>query len=143
MNKLEYIYHIKDIDWDKLSHLYTIAPLGHKSAESLQIVYKNSIYCCFVYEKDILVGAGRVLGDGLDCAYICDVVVHPDCQRKSIGKTIMNKLIEFSKDHKKIILYSNIGKEGFYKKLGFAKMNTAMAIFQNQDQAIKSGIVSI
>ena len=38
--------------------------------------------------------------------------------------------MEASRDHKKIILYSVPGKEGFYKKLGFLKMLTAMAIFK-------------
>ena len=31
------------------------------------------------------------------------------------------------------------GKETFYEKLGFARMNTAMAIFQNQAQAVERG----
>ena len=45
---------------------------------------------------------------------------------------------ELSKGHSKIILYSNPGKEEFYSKLGFDRMNTAMAIFKNKDQAIES-----
>jgi len=44
-----------------------------------------------------------------------------------------------SKGHKKIILYSTPGKEGFYAKLGFKKMNTAMAIFDNENDMIANG----
>jgi len=40
-----------------------------------------------------------------------------------------------------IILYANPGKEGFYQKLGFMRMRTAMAIFQNQGRAIEIGLV--
>jgi hypothetical protein len=36
---------------------------------------------------------------------------------------------------------ANPGKEGFYKKLGFLRMRTAMAIFQNQEQAIRGGLL--
>ena len=51
------------------------------------------------------------------------------------------KLKELSAGHRKIILYANPGKEGFYKKLGFLPMRTAMAVFQNQEKAIEGGLV--
>jgi hypothetical protein len=51
------------------------------------------------------------------------------------------KLVEFSKDHRKIILYAAPGKEPFYLKLGFKRMATAMAIFKNQHQALTDGLV--
>ena len=84
----------------------------------------------------------RALADGLDCSYICDVAIHPDYQGIGLGKKIIEQLCQLSQGHKKIILYANVGKEGFYQKLGFKKMNTAMAIFTNQSQAIKSGLLS-
>ena len=51
------------------------------------------------------------------------------------------RIAPLSAGHRKIILYANPGKEGFYKKLGFMRMRTAMAIFQNQDRAITGGLV--
>ncbi len=59
-----------------------------------------------------------------------------------MGRNIVLKLVEFSKGYNKIILYANPGKEAFYSKLGFAQMNTAMAIFKNQEQAIEVGLVT-
>ena len=41
----------------------------------------------------------------------------------------------------KSILYSVPGKEPFYKKLGFKRMCTAMAIFENQGVALERGYV--
>jgi hypothetical protein len=38
--------------------------------------------------------------------------------------------------------YSEPGKELFYRKLGFKRMSTAMAIFENQDQALERGYVN-
>lgn len=130
------------VDWDELSNLYKIAPLGDKPAASLKTVYSNSLFKCFVYSESTLIGAGRALADGLDCSYICDIAVHPDFQGMSLGKQIVESLIEQSQGHKKIILYANPGAEGFYAKLGFKKMNTAMAIFQSEEAAIASGILS-
>jgi ribosomal protein S18 acetylase RimI-like enzyme len=131
----------KEVDWDELEELYRIAPLGIKPAKNLQLVFSNSRYKCFIYSQGCLVGAGRALADGLDCSYICDVVVHPDYQGMQLGKGIVEKLVALSEGHKKIILYANPGKEGFYTKLGFRAMNTAMAIFANQQGAIDSGIL--
>jgi hypothetical protein len=58
-----------------------------------------------------------------------------------VGKAIIEKLKELSAGHRKIILYANPGKEGFYKKLGFMRMRTAMAMFKNQDQALSDGLI--
>ena len=35
-----------------------------------------------------------------------------------------------------------VGKDGFYEKLGFEKMTTAMAIFKNQNWARDRGLIS-
>ncbi len=140
--KFQWFYNSSKIDWDELSNLYKIAPLGDKKPQDLKIVFENSRYKCFVYSDSKLIGVGRALADGVDASYICDVAVHPDFQGFGIGKEIVNKLVEFSKNHNKIILYANIGKEPFYSKLGFDKMNTAMAIFKNREKAIELGLVS-
>ena len=70
------------------------------------------------------------------------MAVHPDYQGIGLGKKIVNKLLNLSKGHKKIILYANPGKEGFYKNIGFKKMNTAMAIFVNEEHALETGLIS-
>ena len=85
--------------------------------------------------------SGRALSDGIDCSYICDVAVHPNFQGRNLGKAIIEKLISDSRGHKKIILYANPGKEAFYGKLGFHRMNTAMAIFADHRRALNLGLI--
>ncbi len=128
-----------DVDWNELEALYRRAPLGNKSASELRKVFSNSRFKFFVREDNVLVAAGRALADGADCSYICDVAVLPDFQGKGVGREIVSRLIEASRGHKKIILYSVPGKEGFYRKLGFRGLLTAMAIFENQADAIERG----
>jgi len=139
---LKWVYEIDNINWDELANLYKIAPLGDKKAQELKIVFTNSRYKCFAYDDTKIVGVGRALADGVDTSYLCDIAIHPQYQGYGLGKEIVKKLIDFSKEHNKLILYANIGKEPFYAKLGFAKMNTAMAIFKNQEQALERGLVS-
>ena len=138
---MNWVFDHESVDWNELSNLFKIAPLAEKKPEDLKISFSNSIFKCFVYDGPKLVGAGRALADGRDCSYICDVAVHPDHQGIGIGRDIINKLKEMSAGHRKIILYANPGKEGFYLKLGFRLMKTAMAIFENQERAIEVGLV--
>lgn len=129
------------VDWEELSNLYRMALLGDKRPDALRVVFSNSIFKCFVYGNGMLAGAGRALADGADCSYLCDVAVHPRFQGIGLGKAIVTKLMELSAGHKKIILYASPGREGFYKTLGFKPMRTAMAIFQDQKQAVRVGLV--
>jgi ribosomal protein S18 acetylase RimI-like enzyme len=136
-----WIYSDDAVNWDELSNLYRVAPLGEKPPEDLKTVFSNSRYKCFVYEGERLVAAGRALADGRDCSYICDVAVLPDFQGVGLGKAIVEHLRQLSAGHKKIILYARAGKEGFYEKLGFRRMRTAMAIFDDQARAEAEGLV--
>jgi len=138
---MEWLFEQGSIDWNELSKLYRIAPLGDKKPDDLKLAFSNSRYKCFVFDAGVLVGAGRAVADGVDCAYLCDVAVHPDFQGRGLGAAIIAKLREFSAGHKKIILYANPGKEGFYQKLGFKCMRTAMAIFVDQKGAIREGLI--
>jgi ribosomal protein S18 acetylase RimI-like enzyme len=129
------------LDWDELSALYRIAPLGEKKPDDLRISFGNSRYVCFARDGARLVGAGRALADGVDCSYLCDVAVHPDFQGQGLGKEIIRRLRELSAGHRKIILYASPGKEGFYATLGFRRMRTAMAIFSDQHKAAAGGLI--
>lgn len=139
--ELEWIYSVDAVDWDELSQLYRVAPLGEKAPADLKIAFSNSMFKCLVYEAGKLIAAGRALADGRDCSYICDVAVHPAYQGRGLGKDVVARLVAFSKEHQKIILYAARGKEPFYRKLGFKRMTTAMAIFKNQAQALENGVL--
>jgi GNAT superfamily N-acetyltransferase len=143
-DSLRYEWALDDasVDWEELSALYRVAPLGNKPAADLMKVFGNSMFKCFVFHGGRLVGAGRVLADGLDCAYVADVAVHPDHQGRGLGSDIIRRLIDLSEGHKKILLYANPGTEGFYTNLGFLRMNTAMAIWRDRDRAIETGLLS-
>ena len=135
-------YSTDGLDWNELAALYDAAPLGSKSPSGLKTAFTNSMFKCFVYEEQKLVGVGRALADGVDCSYICDVALLPSHQGLGLGKQIVAKLVELSRGHRKIILYSVPGKESFYKKLGFKRMSTAMAIFEDQATAQAQGYVN-
>lgn len=127
------------VDWDELSELYRIAPLGTKSGDWLKTAYSNSMYKCLAFDGETIVAAGRAVADGVDCSYLCDIVVHPAYQGAGLGKELIQRLISLSEGHRKIILYAVPGRESFYEQFGFRRMNTAMAIFEDPVKAAAEG----
>ena len=91
---------VAEVDLDELSTLYRLAPLGDKPPQALATVYGNSMFACFAYAGTALAGAGRVLADGLDCAYIADVAVHPDHQGRGLGSELIRRLVRLATGHK-------------------------------------------
>lgn len=76
--------------------------------------------------NNITVGMVRLITDGLQ-ALIMDLAVHPDYQRKGIGKCLMIKIKEYlqsivKNDDKILInLITDSSKLKFYERLGFNK----------------------
>ena len=142
MPRVDWSDDLNTVDWEELSALYRVAPLGDKRPADLKRSFSNSLYRCFVREDARLVGVGRALADGVDCAYICDIAVLPSHQGTGLGKQIVGRLVELSRGHRKVILYAVPGKEPFYRKFGFKRMTTAMAIFENQELAQQRGYLT-
>jgi GNAT superfamily N-acetyltransferase len=132
---------LDDVDWEELSAMFLAAPLGIKSGAHLRTVFTASRFRCFVRDGGRLVGAGRVLSDGADCAYVCDIALLPSHQGRGLGGRIIEHLVGLSRGHRKIILYAVPGREGFYARFGFRRMKTAMAIFADEAHALSGGYV--
>ena len=84
----------------------------------------NSIV--FVAECDgAPVGITRIVTDGGHIAIIVDVIVNPDYQNMGIGRSLMQKALDYLKNNLpvgwgiNISLMSAKGKEGFYEQFGF------------------------
>lgn len=129
------------VDWHELSELYRIAPLGDKSPDWLQTAYSNSMFKSIGFEQGRIVAAGRAIADGVDCSYLCDIVVHPSRQGQGLGSALIRRLVEFSRGHRKVILYAVPGREAFYARFGFRRMNTAMALFADPGIAERGGYI--
>lgn len=82
-------------------------------------------FCVSAFEDGELIGMARVLGDGIICFYVGNVMVRPDRQREGIGREIMEEIMAYLDEHaaKGAIasLLSIAGKEEFYTQFGFAK----------------------
>jgi ribosomal protein S18 acetylase RimI-like enzyme len=89
----------------------------------------NSLFSvCIVTADGLLIGMGRVVGDGAIYFHLQDVIVHPDYQRKGIGKIIATELLNYvdtvSGKNTNIGLMSSKGREKFYVAFGFVERPT-------------------
>ena len=73
------------------------------------------------------VGMARLITDGVQ-ALIMDVIVHPDYQRKGIGKGLMANTMQYLKStygQMVVNLTTSDANVGFYEKLGFSNADIA------------------
>ena len=140
MGNITLEYSTDSVNWTELAEVYRLAPLGTYDPEQLQRAYEESQVCCFAYRGTQLIAAGRALSDGEYFAFICDIVVLPEFQRQGIGTRITNALSERSAAEK-ILLACVIGQEGFYRKLGFLKHKSAMALYPNAERYTEIGLL--
>lgn len=119
---------LERVDWSELAELYDKAQLGKRVPAQLERSFRNSCLTCIARIDGKAVGAGRVISDGEYYANVYDIAVLPEHQGSGVGRAIMENLVS-RVGEKFILLTTTIGKEGFYRKLGFRRHKTAMAIY--------------
>ncbi len=95
------------------------------SLEQTELAMKHTLFRVSVFDNDKIVAMARMIGDmGLDY-YIKDVVVHPEYQKKGIGRLLINELLKFIKENGIngteifVELCAMPDKIPFYEKFGF------------------------
>jgi N-acetylglutamate synthase-like GNAT family acetyltransferase len=95
------------------------------SAKRAQTGLGNTAFQIVAEDDNIPVGMARVISDGGYIMYIADVVVHPEYQGYGIGKTMLNKIMEYIHGSMEdgetvfVCLMAAKGRESFYKQFGF------------------------
>ena len=91
---------------------------------------KNADYLVVARDEGKAVGMARVLFDFGYTAYIHDVIVLPDYQRKGIGTQLVDNVLSwladnsYPDDYMQYVVVSAKGKERFYEKFGFVSRPT-------------------
>ncbi|MBT3240510.1 MAG: GNAT family N-acetyltransferase [Chloroflexi bacterium] len=133
---IEYKTGFEGIDWNSLIDMYkevdlVIGLARAGKVEKIKKSFKNTYKIITAWDDDQIVGAGRLLSDGECYGWIHDVGVHPNYQKRGIGRGIMNELMR-GNEHLLIGLTSSFEAVEFYKKLDFKKHKTAMAKYPGE-----------
>ncbi|MBP7174742.1 MAG: GNAT family N-acetyltransferase [Thermoclostridium sp.] len=109
----EYNFLRRSVGWPELS------------ARQIAASLKNSAFFVAAKLGDRPIGITRVVSDGGYIAYIADVIVIPEFQRRGIGKTMVGMAMKYISDNLCegetvfVNLMSAKDKEPFYKFFGF------------------------
>ncbi|QHW33832.1 GNAT family N-acetyltransferase [Paenibacillus rhizovicinus] len=79
-------------------------------------------------DKNELIAFGYIAGMGLQHGYMEDIIIHPQHQRKGIGKALVTRLLEEA-EHSgiEIVTLTHDKKhEAFYSNCGFARCSAGL-----------------
>ncbi|MFH5910987.1 GNAT family N-acetyltransferase [Clostridium perfringens] len=112
LNVEDIIYLYNDVGWSS----YT------KDIDSLIKSIKNSLKVISVWDKDLLVGLIRVVGDGHSIIYIQDILILQKYQNRGIGKSLIEIILDKYKNVRQKVLLTDKEEKNilFYKKVGFS-----------------------
>ncbi|PVH99945.1 acyl-CoA N-acyltransferase [Periconia macrospinosa] len=113
-------------------------------SESVPRSLANSWHMLVAYERKHMVdgqpapgqnpaGMGRLVGDGAMFLIMCDIAVHPDHQRKGIGKRISQMLVDYvdaHAPHAYVSLVADPMGQALYPKFGFEDVKPAVGMFR-------------
>lgn len=98
---------------------------GRPNLKQIEIALENSVYTVSVEMDNLIVGMGRLVGDGARIFYIQDVFINPKYQRQGIGTEVVKKLLGYIENLQlencsiMVGLMAAKGKEQFYERFGF------------------------
>lgn len=138
---VEYKTGTDSIDWEGLGYLYEevglVAQLGKKrDLVKIRQAFQRSFKVVTAWKEGRLVGAGRLISDGLCYGTVYDVGVLQAYRGQGIGKGIMEALLE-GNEHLLLYLTSTFGNKSFYEKLGFKKHKTAYAKYPHESEYLE------
>jgi len=112
----------------RVATLYRRAPLLRPTDEPdrLRQAFDASSLVVSAWDGDHLVGLARVLTDGVQVSYLCDLAVEPDVQGLGVGKRLVERVLELCAGTELILRDSSLSA-GFYEKLGFVRVENAWA----------------
>nr|QCI05114.1 hypothetical protein [Centroceras clavulatum] len=120
-----YITINQEINLYELEQLCDSVGWVRRPIKKVKIALDNSFLTICLFEKKLnqnyLIGFARATSDHSFNATIWDVVIHPDFQKKGLGKALMNELIKELryKDISTITLFADPQVLNFYRNLGF------------------------
>ena len=93
--------------------------------EVLRKGFENSMLTLAAYEGNQLLGIIRAVGDGHTIVFVQDILVFPEHQRKGIGSTLLQAILDRYSHVRQIELATdNTPKTiAFYKSMGFREMS--------------------
>jgi predicted N-acetyltransferase YhbS len=89
-----------------------------ESPERMQRMLDEAQHVEVVRVDGVLVGFIRVLTDSAYNAFVADLAVHPDYQRRGLGSALMRRALE-ADPQVKFVVHATSDSAAFYERFGF------------------------
>lgn len=98
--------------------------MGEKDYHRSEIALRNSLFTVSIYDGDLLIAFGRIVGDGGITYVVSDIMVDAAYQRKGYGEQVMQAIDRYFDEHAHedsyILLIANRPADQLYHKHRFA-----------------------
>jgi len=137
---------IEGLPTPQLYHdLRKLAGMTPPPLEAVPKSLANSFACIVAYERKHMlsdttpgpnqdvVAMGRLVGDGALFLILVDVAVHPDHQRRGLGKRIVQKLVDYVDEHAPLAYVSMVADppaQKLYPKYGFKDVKPSVGMYR-------------
>jgi GNAT superfamily N-acetyltransferase len=125
-------HHERPIDPQAVRELYASVnwwPL--RTPEEIAQVLQDAL-AVGAWEGDHLVGFARVVSDQRFHAYIDDVAVQPDHQRRGVGRLLLTKLLDGLQEVETVTLFCHQSLVPFYEEHGFRAFPSQMVMHRRR-----------
>lgn len=95
------------------------------SPEVLARALAGSLRLVVAHRDGRLVGLARSISDGVTVVYLQDVLVHPDEQRRGVGRLLLEELFAgYPEVRQRVLLTDDEDRQrAFYQELGFVEVH--------------------
>ena len=113
----------KKIQFEKIVGVYNAVGWRAytQNEDSLKRAFEKSTFVLVALLDSQVVGVARSISDEVSIHYLQDILIHPDFQKKGIGRELLNLMLERFKDVRThMILTDDEEKQlKFYESLGY------------------------
>lgn len=114
------------VDLVGVSNLLEVVGMRARSIDAMEQAIKASTEVVVVHDdREMLVGFGRLVSDGMYYGTLWDVAVHPNFQKRGIGKAIVARLLATCRglELTMVGLFTALHNRQFYESSGFAMLD--------------------
>jgi len=121
-----------ELDLDEVIGLYVASTLGERrpvaERETMRAMLANANLVITARDGERLVGIARSMTDFVYVAYLSDLAVHTEYQRRGIGVELIRKTREALAPAARIVLLSAPAAVEYYPRIGFTRHPSAWTL---------------
>lgn len=102
-----------------------------QDGDKLKRSFQNSLYLLGAFDKEVLVGFARCVGDGEHILMVQDLIVDKDYQKQEIGTNLFKKILSKYEEVRTFIVITDLEDEvdnKFYQSFGLKSLKSVNMI---------------